>query len=132
MEHGQTMKALRLALATALAAFSLWAADVTGKWTAEMQGPGGNTRTVTMNLKADGNKLTGTVSGGRGGEAEISDGKVDGNDLSFSVVREFNGNKMASTYKGKMDGDVIHFTMKMEGGNMGNMGERQFDAKRAS
>jgi hypothetical protein len=113
------------------AAFCLWAADATGKWTAEMQGPGGNARTVTMNLKADGSKLSGTVSGGRGGDAEISDGKIDGNDLSFTVVREFNGNKVTSNYKGKMDGDVIHFNMKMEGG-MGNMPERQFDAKRAS
>ncbi len=126
------MKLVRVVLATAVAAFSLWAADATGKWTAEMQGPNGNARTVTMNLKADGSKLTGTVSGGRGGDAEITDGKVDGNDLSFSVVREFNGNKMTSTYKGKMDGDVIHFNMKMEGGPMGNMPERQFDAKKAS
>src|SRR4051794_24608644 len=123
------MKSVRVLLATALAAFSLWAADVSGKWTAEMQGPSGNTRTVTLNLKADGSKLTGTVNGGRGGDAEISDGKVDGNDLSFSVVREFNGNKMTSSYNGKVDGDVIHFNMKMEGGPMGNMPERQFDAK---
>ena len=41
----------------------VWAADVTGKWTAEVQGRGGNPMTVTMNLKADGNNLTGTVSG---------------------------------------------------------------------
>ncbi len=126
------MKTLRILLATSLATVCMWAADASGKWTAEMQGPGGNTRTVTMNLKADGSKLTGTVSGGRGGDAEISDGKVDGSDLSFTVVREFNGNKMTSNYKGKLDGDVIHFNMKMEGGPMGNMPERQFDAKRAS
>jgi hypothetical protein len=125
------MKLVRWIVAVGLATFSLLAADVTGKWTAEMQGQNGNTRTVTMNLKADGNKLTGTVAGGRGGEAEISDGKVDGNDISFSVVREFNGNKMTSNYKGKVDGDVIHFNMKMEGGPMGNMPERQFDAKKA-
>ena len=126
------MKVVRWIVAAGLATFSLLAADVTGKWTAEMQGQNGNTRTVTMNLKADGSKLTGTVSGGRGGEAEISDGKVDGNEVSFSVVREFNGNKMTSNYKGKVDGDVIHFNMKMEGGPMGNMPERQFDAKKAS
>lgn len=126
------MKLVRWVVAAGLATFSLLAGDVTGKWTAEMQGPNGNTRTVTMNLKADGSKLTGTVSGGRGGAAEISDGKVDGNDISFSVVREFNGNKMTSNYKGKVDGDVIHFNMKMEGGPMGNMPERQFDAKKSS
>jgi hypothetical protein len=126
------MKLVRWVVAAGIATFSLLAGDVTGKWTAEMQGPGGNARTVTMNLKADGSKLTGTVSGGRGGDAEISDGKVDGSDVSFSVVREFNGNKMTSNYKGKMDGDVIHFNVKMEGGRTGNMPERQFDAKRAS
>src|SRR5947209_17120230 len=119
------MKSLRVLLATSLATFCLWAADATGKWTAEMQGPGGNTRTVTMNLKADGNKLTGTVNGGRGGEAEISDGKVDGNDLSFTVVREFNGNKMTSTYTGKLDGDAIHFNINMEGGQIGNILARE-------
>ena len=31
-----------------------------------------------------------------------------------------------------LDGNVIHFNMKMEGGQMGNMPERQFDAKKAS
>jgi hypothetical protein len=126
------MKLARLIFTAGVATVCIWAADVSGKWTAEMQGQGGNTRTVTMNLKADGSKLTGTVNGGRGGDSEITDGKVDGNDLSFSVVREFNGNKMTSTYKGKLDGDVIHFNMKMEGGPMGNMPDRQFDAKKAN
>lgn len=125
------MKALRLILAASLATFALWAADATGKWTAEMPGRGGNMMTVTMNLKADGSKLTGTVSG-RNGDTEISDGKVDGNDVSFTVVREFNGNKITSAYKGKLEGDVIHFNMKMEGGQMSNAPERTFDAKRAS
>src|SRR3954451_23222035 len=110
------MKMLRVILATSLATVCMWAADANGKWTAEMQGPGGNTRTVTMNLKTDGSKLTGTVSGGRGSDTEISDGKVDGNEISFSSTREFNGNKMTSTYKGKLDGEVIHFKMKVEGG----------------
>lgn len=125
------MKAIRLILACSLATIALWAADATGKWTAEVPGRGGNPMTVTMNLKADGAKLTGTVSG-RGGDTEISDGKIDGSDVSFSVVREFNGNKVTSNYKGKLDGDVIHFNMKMEGGQMANAPERTFDAKRAS
>jgi hypothetical protein len=118
-------------LAGCLVAAGLWAADATGKWTAEMQGRGGNTMTVTMNLKAEGDKLTGTISG-RNGETEISDGKIDGNNLSFTVVREFNGNKVTQNYKGKLDGDVIHFSMTMEGGQGGNMPAREFDAKRAA
>ncbi len=85
--------------------------------------------TVTMSLKADGDKLTGTVSG-RGGDTAISDGKVEGDMVSFAVVREYNGNSMKQIYKGKMEGDTIHFSMTMEGG-MGNAPERKFDAKRA-
>ena len=114
-----------------LAAAAIWAADATGKWTAEMQGRGGNTMTVNMNLKADGDKLTGTVSG-RNGDTDITDGKVDGDNISFKVVREFNGNQITQVYKGKVNGDTIHFSMTMEGGSMSGGQPREFDAKRAS
>ena len=124
------MKAIRLILAGLIATVAIWAADVSGKWTAEMQGREGNTMTITMNLKADGDKLTGTVSG-RMGDTDISDGKVDGDNVSFSVVREFNGNKFTQNYSGKVDGDTIHFTIKSEGG-MGGGRERKLDAKRAT
>src|SRR5215471_2955377 len=121
---------LRLVLAGSVAAAMAWAADVTGKWTGEMEGRNGNTTTVNMNLKADGAKLTGTVSG-RAGDTEISDGKVDGDDVSFTVVREFNGNQMKQNYKGKVDGGTIHFSVTMEGG-MGNGKPRTFDAHKAT
>lgn len=124
------MKAIRILMIGCLAAAAIWAADVSGKWTAEMQGHGGNTMTVNMNLKQDGDKLTGTVSG-RNGDTDITDGHVDGDSISFKVVREFNGNQMTSMYKGHVDGDTIHFSVTMEGGNMGGH-PREFDAKRAS
>lgn len=124
------MKMLKLILAGCLASLVMLAADATGKWTAEQPGRDGNTMTITMNLKADGNALTGTVSGRRG-DSEISNGKVDGATISFDVVREFNGNKMTSHYVGQLDGDTIHFTVNVEGG-MGNMPERKLDAKRAT
>ena len=120
-------KAIRVLLIGSLVAFGLWAADVTGKWTAEMQGQNG-TVTTTMNLKADGNNLTGTVSG-RNGDTNITDGKIEGNTITFSVVREMNGNQMKMNYKGTVDGDVIHFTVMREGAE--GQG-RQFDAKRAT
>jgi len=125
------MKALRLLVAGSLAIAAMWAADVTGKWTYEIQGRDGNTVAGTMNLKADGTTLTGTV-GGRNGDAEISDGKIDGDNISFNVVREFNGRKMTISYKGKLEGDTIHFTMKLESGPMPNARGREFDAKRST
>ena len=99
---------------------------VTGKWAYEMQGKNGP-QTANMNLKADGTKLTGTVSG-RGGETEISDGKVDGDTITFTVVREFNGNKIVTKYTGKVSGDEIKFTIETEGKG----GPREITAKRVS
>jgi hypothetical protein len=124
------MKTLKLMLAGCLVTMTMMAADATGKWTAEMQGRNGNTQTVTMNLKADGDKLTGTVSG-RMGDTDISEGKVDGANVMFDVVREFNGNKVTQHYAGTLDGDTIHFTIKMEGGQGGGM-DRKMDAKRST
>jgi hypothetical protein len=121
-------RTLKLMLAGCLATLTMMAADATGKWTAEMQGRNGNTRTITINLKADGDKLTGTVSG-RNGDVDVSNGKVDGDNVMFDVVREFNGNTMTQHYSGKLDGDTIHFTIKMEGG-MGGGQERKGGAER--
>jgi hypothetical protein len=125
------MKNLRLILmGCCLAVVSLWAADVSGKYSYEMTGRNGNSMTANLTLKADGDKLTGSVSG-RGGDTDISDGKVSGDDVSFVVVREFNGNKITSNYKGKVvDADTIHFTVTTEGGPGGGR-PREFDAKRA-
>jgi hypothetical protein len=113
-----------LSCALALAAF---AADVTGKWTYEMQGRNG-AMTGTINLKADGSTLTGTVSG-RGGETEISDGKIDGDNVSFTVVREMNGNKVTMKYTGTVSGDGIKFKVQSEGSDRP---AREFVAKKAS
>lgn len=125
------MKAVRILLAGCLVAAAMWAADVTGKWTAEMPGRGGNTMTMTMNLKADGDRLTGTVSG-RNGDTDITDGKIDGDNISFKVVREFNGNQVTQLYKGTVNGDTIHFSVTREGRNTAGGEGRQFDAHRSS
>ena len=94
------MKAIRLLSLLALmaaGAMLLSAADVTGKWTGEVEGRGGNKREITMNLKADGATLTGTVSG-RNGDNPISDGKVDGDTITFIQKVEFGERKMQFNY----------------------------------
>ena len=88
------------------------AADVTGKWTAEVPGRQGNTQTVTFNFKADGSNLSGTMATPRG-EVQISDGKVDGNNISFNVVRKMQDNEITIKYKGVVDGDSIKFAQTM-------------------
>lgn len=97
----------------ALAALTLWvsfAADIDGKWTGQVEGRNGP-QTQSVMLKADGNTLTGSVQGGRGGPVEISNGTIDGANVSFSVVREFNGNKITQEYKGTMSGGELKLTV---------------------
>ena len=108
---------------------ALAAADVSGKWIAQVPGQGGQTRETTITLKAEGEKLTGTISG-RQGDTAISDGKVKGDDVSFTVTREVQGNSLKFVYKGKVSGDEIKFTRTVEGGQ-GNMPAQEFTAKRA-
>ena len=105
-------------LAFGLAAF---AADVTGKWTAQVPGRQGQTRETTFNFKQDGESLTGTVSGQQG-DQPIKDGKVTGNSISF--VRESQRGKQ--TFTGTIAGDEIKFKRAMEQGE-----PAEFVAKRA-
>src|SRR6185503_17277160 len=111
-----TKKLLFVMTILLVASFALMAADVSGKWTYEQPGRGGNPgRPVTITLKQDGMKLTGEVPGmGRGGgdpppPTQITDGKVDGDKISFTVKREFNGNTMVQKFEGTVSGDEIKF-----------------------
>ena len=111
-------------------AMTAFAADVTGKWTAEVPGRGGNMQTNTITLKQEGTKVTGTLDGGRGGPVEITNGKVEGDSVSFTVVRNFNGNEIKQNFKGTVSGNEIKFTRTMEGGQGGQPIE--FTAKKST
>ena len=93
-----------------------------------MPGRGGQTREATFTFKVDGNTLTGSVSSPRG-DADISDGKIDGNQISFTQTLEFNGNTVKLLYKGIVSGDEIKFTRARDGGDQP---PQEFTAKRAS
>jgi hypothetical protein len=100
-----------IVLAASTAAF---AADVTGKWVAQVPGRDGQTREQTFNLKAEGEKLTGTVSG-RQGDVAISDGKVKGDEVSFDVTMKFQDREMKMSYTGKLAGEELKLTRKVQG-----------------
>ena len=78
------------ALLIVFSALPMLAADVTGAWTGSAAGPGGDAMNITFNFKQDGTKLTGSIVGPQGDPIDISNGKVDGDNVSFAVVREFN------------------------------------------
>jgi hypothetical protein len=90
------------------------AADIDGKWTAETPGRDGTPQQMTLTFKCDGDKVTGTVANARG-EREISKGKIKGDNLSFAVVFQMQGNDITMNYKGKISGDEIKFNVTIEG-----------------
>ena len=92
----------------ALGSLTALAADFNGKWTATVESPRG-TQTITFDFHVDGAKLTGTVTTPRG-DTDISEGKIDGDNISFAQVMNFNGNEFKITYTGKADGETIKFT----------------------
>jgi hypothetical protein len=106
-------------------AFGALAADVTGKWTGQVAGRNGP-QDITLNLKSEGAKLTGTVLGGGGGRGggggaamprEISDGKVDGDNISFKVSFDAGGQVRTTTYTGTVVGGEINMKSTREGQN---------------
>jgi hypothetical protein len=90
------------------------AADISGKWVAQVPGRGGNTRETTFTFKAAGASLTGSMSGMQGAEVPISDGKINGDNISFTVKMEPGGNTMVQNYTGTVAGNEIK--MKREAG----------------
>jgi hypothetical protein len=122
-----TKKLLSVGTILLLIALVALAADaITGKWTMEQAGRnGGPARVSTFDLKADGAKLTGTMLApamGMGGGAPaaptptpISNGKVDGNNFSFDVVRDFGGNSMTIKYEGTVSGSDMKLKVTRTG-----------------
>ena len=76
----------------------------TWKWTASF---GGQDREQTLTLKLEGDKLTGSMPGRNNTSTEISDASFKDNKVSFSVTREFNGQKRTTKYNGTLSGDTI-------------------------
>ena len=115
MDHVMTKLILPALLLLGISGATL-AAEIDGKWTAEVEGRRG-TVTQTLVLNASGSNLTGSLEGGRGGAVDISDGKIDGSKVSFKVVREFNGNQFTQQYKGSLsDAGELDLSVSMGGG----------------
>ena len=103
-----------------LLAAALFAADVSGKWSGEVPGRGGQTA-ATFVFKVDGDKLTGTMTGPQG-EVALQEGKVAGDKISFSTM----GANAKILFEGTVSGSEIKMTRTREGGQA-----REFTLKKA-
>ena len=97
-----------------------FAAGIDGQWVGTIPGMGGQPMTINFNFKSDGDTLTGTQSGTPGQLTQITDGKIDGINISFTVDMRRRGNAVSSTkYTGVLLGDELKlsYTSKMRGGD---------------
>jgi len=125
------MRSLRIvgvvAFLTCVLPLSALAADVSGKWSAEFNTQVG-VQKYTFSFTAAAGKLTGSADFERMGEkgtAELKEGKLDGDKLSFVELLDFGGNQVRIEYTGQLSGDEIKFTRKV-----GDFATEEFVAKR--
>jgi len=106
------VKTLLMILTLAITALG---ADVTGNWKATAEGPNGPMER-TFAFKQDGAKVTGETVSSLFGKSAITDGKLDGDALTFTITVKFEDNEMKLNYKGKVSGNEIKFTVEVPGG----------------
>ncbi len=98
-----------------VAGFLLWAgfvfgSDIDGKWAGTITGMD---MPIEFTFKADGTTLTGThIVNGQ--ETAIKDGKIEGNNISFTVTLDLGG-ETKIPHKGVLSGDQIKMTYEMTG-----------------
>src|SRR3954469_13510740 len=100
------MKTYLTLLALAIASLSAVAADVTGTWKAEFNTQRGLQK-YTFTLKQDGASVTGKTKVERDGEkreAELKEGKVEGDMVTFVEPLKIQDNEIQITYTGKISG----------------------------
>lgn len=106
------MRYFMLAVGILILAGLAVAADVDGKWTGTIPGMD---IPVAYTFKADGTTLTGSSSGPENSTIPIKDGKIDGNNISFSVTFDFGGEATKIDYKGVVSTDQIKLSFDMMG-----------------
>src|SRR3979490_1360760 len=94
------------------------AADISGNWKASAEGPNGYMER-TFTFKQDGAKVTGETTSTMMGKSTITDGKVEGDTVTFTFTGNFGDNEMKLNYTGKINGNEIKFKTEVSGGGGG-------------
>jgi opacity protein-like surface antigen len=99
-------KLISLCALFALSTVMALAADVTGTWKGEAN-PNGKGGPPNFTFKQAGSALTGTTTM-RGNDVEISNGKVDGDKVSFDVTFDMGEKgKVTTKYSGSVSGSTM-------------------------
>jgi len=94
-----------------LSAMAVAAEDATGTWKATFETPNGS-QVNTFVFKMDGSAVTGTISSEMMGTQQISNGKMDGEKITFSITTDFG----LISYAGTVKGDTMKLTLTVGDG----------------
>jgi len=96
-----------------LACFA-FGAGIDGKWAGSLPGMDGNNMTIEFIFKVDGTSLSGThIVNGQ--QTAFKEGKIDGNNITFTVNMDMGGQPMKIDHKGTVSADQIKITYEMMG-----------------
>jgi len=98
---GIALLALAVQVAPAMAQ-----ANVAGNWTLTLEGPEGPVDAAIV-LTQDGASVMGTIDMADVDSAELSDGMIEGNSLSFMLVISVQGQEIALEATSEVDGNSI-------------------------
>ena len=126
MKRAVLVTAICFLLLTSMA----FAQSVDGKWTTGLHARGADGPIITLTLKSDGSKVTGTLFGIQPIPLE---GTIEGNTLKIKLkVTTESGGELLLNYTAILEGDEIKFTYQSETGRPPIFGPaaREFTAKR--
>jgi len=126
-----TIRHVVLVLVFSFISYSVFAQGAAGKWNATVEGPQGQF-SMAFDFVVDGNNLTGSMSNDFMGTTPISDGNINGNDLSFKLNVNTPGGAMMINYKATVNGDEMTMTRTFVNPPPGAPAERTFVAKRVT
>ncbi len=105
-----------------VASMSAQEVNVTGDWEMTITTPR-RERTLDVNFKQEGEKLTVTMQG-RGGEV-TAEGTVKGNEIEWTITRSTPRGEFTMTYTGKIEGDTMSGEFQL-----GDFGSGEWKAKK--
>jgi hypothetical protein len=118
---------LALASMAALSAGLLLAGDPGGDWKGSVD-VNGSDMPLTFHLKVKDSSVTGAIEGMPTTPVDIQNGKIEGDNITFTAVTDYQGNSFKLIYKGKIDGNQIKFSVGTDDGSWGV----EFVAKRST
>jgi len=121
-------RSLVVAVLIAAGLVCAYAADITGKWNAEFDSQVGPQKYV-FDFKVEGTTLTGKAISNIGGmeaTTDITEGKIEGDSITFVENLDYQGMPLRIAYKGTVSGDEIKLS-RMVGEQEGET----FTARRA-